>query len=60
MRIIDTSIGFQSVFDDGQFNLDNWGNYIDKWVPDAKELCLSDVKECINAGYSWEEDIYRS
>ena len=56
MRIIDTSIGFQSVFDDGQFNLDNWGIYIDKWVPDAKELCLSDVKECINAGYSWEED----
>ncbi|SFQ15513.1 hypothetical protein SAMN04487928_1743, partial [Butyrivibrio proteoclasticus] len=24
MRIVDTSIGFQSVFIDGQFNLDKW------------------------------------
>ena len=56
MRIIDTSIDFQSVFVDGQFNLDNWKKYIDKWVPGAKEMCLGDMKECIDSGYSWNED----
>ena len=56
MRIIDTSIDFPSVYDTEQFNLDNWNNYIDKWIPGAKELCLSDMRDCINAGYSWSED----
>ena len=56
MRITDTSIDFPSVFDAGQFHLDNWKTYIDKWIPGAKELCLSDMKECISAGYSWSED----
>lgn len=56
MRIVDTSIGFQSVFIDGQFNLDKWEIYIDKWVPGAKELCLNDMKECIDSGYSWNEN----
>ena len=56
MRIIDTSIDFPSVYDAEQFNLDNWNNYIDKWIPGAKELCLSDMRDCINAGYSWSED----
>lgn len=56
VRIIDTSIDFPSVYDAEQFNLDNWNNYIDKWIPGAKELCLSDMRDCINAGYSWSED----
>lgn len=56
MRIIDTSSDFQSVYDDGKFNLDAWEIYIDRWIPNAKELCLCDMKDCINAGYSWDED----
>lgn len=56
MRIIDTSVDFPAVYDNGLFNLDNWKNYIDKWIPGAKELCLCDMKDSINAGYSWSED----
>ena len=56
MRIIDTSTDFLSVFNDGRFNLDNWEIYIDKWIPGAKELCLSDMEDCINTGFSWNED----
>lgn len=52
MRIIDTSSDFQSVYDDGKFNLDAWEIYIDRWIPNAKELCLRDMKDCINAGCS--------
>ena len=56
MRIIDTSSDFQSVYDDGKFNLDAWEIYIDRWIPNAKELCLRDMKDCINAGCSWDKD----
>lgn len=56
MRIIDSSIDFLSVYDAEQFNLDNWNNYIDKWIPGAKKLCLNDMRDCIKAGYSWSED----
>ncbi len=56
MRIIDTSIDFQTLFNDGQFNIDAWCIYIDKWIPGAKELCLNDMKECINGDISWEKD----
>lgn len=56
MRIINTSSDFLSVFEDGHFNLEKWETYIDKWVPGAKKLCQNDLKECIEAGYSWNDD----
>lgn len=56
MRIINTSIDFPSVFEAGQFNLENWEKYLDRWIPGAKELCQSEMKDCIQAGYSWHED----
>ena len=56
MRIINSAIDFPSVFEAGRFDLEKWDKYMDKWLPDAKELCRSDMKDCLQAGCSWEED----
>lgn len=56
MNIINTSAGILSVFEQGGFDLAKWEEYIDTYVPGAKELCLADRDECIAAGYSWEGD----
>ena len=55
MNIIDTSPGFCSLYDNGRFDLDRWKIYMEKYIPGAAELCLSDMEECLGAGYSWEE-----
>ena len=56
MNIIDTSSDFSSAFDNGHFNFDKWNAYIDKWVPGVKELCTRDMRDGINAGYSWQDN----
>ncbi len=56
MRIIDTMGEMLSAFNSGRFRLEEWEAYIDAAVPDAKELCLDDVNECLAAGFSWEND----
>ena len=56
MKIINTSNDFLSVFTAGQFDPDKWKPYIDKWFPGVKELCLGDMQDCIDAGYSWNAD----
>lgn len=33
-----------------------WEAYMDKWVPGARELCTKDMQECLQAGYTWEND----
>lgn len=55
MNIIDTSPGICSLYDNGRFDLDRWKIYMEKYIPGAAELCLSDMEECLGAGYSWEE-----
>lgn len=56
MNIIDTSDRIFSVFESGRFKLERWQNYMEKWVPGAKELCLEDMRATIDAGYTWEND----
>jgi len=56
MNIIDTSAAIPEVFDSGRFNLAKWESYMDAWVPGAKELCLGDMRDCVDAGFSWEND----
>ncbi len=56
MNIINASKGIPAVFDSGQFNLTKWKDYADKWVPGAKNICLNDMRDCINGGFSWEND----
>ena len=54
MEIINTADGFAACYTDGQFDLAKWREYIDVRVPGARELCLRDAQETMDAGYSWE------
>lgn len=56
MNLIDSSAELLAVFESGSFDMEKWKRYMDAAVPDAKELCLADLEECIRAGYSWEKD----
>lgn len=57
MKITDTSEEIFSAYKDGHFDLDLWGSYMDLCVPGAKDICLSDMRSCIDSGYSWEKDL---
>lgn len=54
MKIINTADGFAACYTDGEFDLAKWREYIDARVPGARELCLRDAQETMDAGYSWE------
>ncbi len=54
MRILNTADGFAACYTDGEFDLAKWREYIDARVPGARELCLRDAQETMDAGYSWE------
>ena len=56
MRIIDTTDRMLSAFVSGRFQPAAWEAYIEAAVPGVKELCLADMRECLDAGYSWEGD----
>ncbi len=55
MKILDTSLGWQSVLATYPFDKEKWETYIDAAVPGVKDLCLADMEETVRAGYSWEE-----
>ena len=57
MKITDTSEEIFSAYKDGHFDLDLWESYMDRCVPGAKDICLSDMRSCIDTGYSWEKDL---
>ena len=54
MEIINTADGFAARYTGGRFDLGRWREYIDARVPGARELCLRDAQETMDAGYSWE------
>lgn len=54
MRVIDTTEGIFQIYDSGDFDIDRWKKYMDSCVPGAKDLCLSDMQEGIDAGFPWE------
>ena len=56
MNIIDTSPALLSAYAEGRFDLELWKAYMDTAVPGAKDLCLEDLRQCLNAGYGWESD----
>ena len=56
LKIVDTSGGFLSAFEQDVFSLTKWEAYMDRSVPGAKKMCIEDMKECIGAGFSWEKD----
>ena len=56
MKIIDTVKEALTAFANGRFDLEKWEKYIDAAVPGAKEPCLSDMRECVGAGFSFEKN----
>ena len=56
MQIIDATDRMMSSFAAGSFRLADWESYMDAAVPGAKDQCLSDMRECIDAGCSWDGD----
>ena len=56
MQIIDTTDKMMLSFASGRFQLTDWGSYMDAAVPGAKDLCLADMRECLDAGCSWDGD----
>ena len=56
MRIIDTSASIMQAYENGHFQLPLWERYMDAHLPGAKELCLADLRECLDGGLSWEKE----
>ena len=56
VKVVDTIGEALRSFTAERFDLEKWKNYMDIAMPGAKELCLSDMRECIAAGFSWEKD----
>lgn len=56
MNILDTTDRIAACFDADGFNIEKWKTYIDAFVPGAKDLCIADMQECVQAGFSWEND----
>lgn len=56
MNIIDLSGDMLSAYTNSCFDLEKWKNYMDRSLPGAMELCLADMREVLDAGYSWEKD----
>ena len=55
MNIINTSGAMPEAFDSGHFQIEKWKTYLDAAVPGLTEMCLEDLQETINAGYSWQD-----
>lgn len=56
MTVTDTSPEMQLCYNAECFDIEKWKAYIDGSVPGAKDLCINDMRECINSGYVWEKD----
>lgn len=57
MNIIDATKGMLSAFDMQQFDIEMWKTYMNSSLPQAKEMCIQDMEDCISAaGLSWERD----
>lgn len=56
MNIINLSVEMLDSFDLDSFNIEKWKSYMDASIPGVKELCLKEMQETIDAGFSWESD----
>lgn len=56
MNILNTSDEMLSAFDSDHFEIEKWKSYMNTSIPGAKEICLSDMQETMNAGFSWQND----
>ena len=56
MNVIDTSAEMLSAYESGHFCLARWEEYLDRYVPGAREMNLAEMRETVAAGYSWEKE----
>lgn len=56
MRIINAAESMHLCFEGEKFDISRWKKYMDTCAPGAKQKCLDDMQECLNAGYTWEKD----
>lgn len=56
MRLINTSTKMIASFEAGHFDIEKWKIYIDDAVPGARQICMDDMQECVEAGFSWQND----
>ena len=55
LRFIDAMPDTPFSGDSDSFDLERWKAYMDAALPEAKELCLQDMTDCVSAGYPWED-----
>lgn len=56
MKIIDTYSALLTAYEEGAFSLAKWKAYIGVALPGISPLLVSDMEECLHAGYTWEKD----
>lgn len=56
MRIIDTCPALSAAYEGDAFCMEKWKSYVDSELPGISSLLLSDLEECLRAGYTWEHD----
>lgn len=57
MNIIDATKDILTAYENNQFNIEKWKSYMDAALPQAKQICLQDLKDSISPdGLSWEKD----
>ena len=58
IKIIDTYVQINDLFDNGKFVLDKWKVYMNSIYDNAANLVIDDMKECLDSGdYVYEKDI---
>ena len=55
MNIINLSKGMLSAFEGDCFHIEKWKTYIDASIPGVKEMCLEDMEQMLQAGFSYEK-----
>lgn len=53
-QIIDAGSEIYCSYEDDEFSLPKWEEYIGRTIPYVKDACLSDMRKNISPGYSWE------
>lgn len=56
IKIIDTYVQINDLFDNGKFVLDKWKVYMNSIYDNAANLVIDDMKECLDSGdYVYEK-----
>lgn len=58
IKIIDTYLQIDSLFENGTFQQRNWEAYINSAYENSAHVFMDDLKECLDSGcYEYEKDV---